>query len=316
LIEAIGISLVAAIACFFTLALDDTTSVIPALGVVALGAQRLMPVAQQIYYGCSNLIGGKKSLIEILIMLEREVPTLEAGTKAVKLEKSFSLDSVSFKYPGSDAYILKDVNLTINKGDCVGIIGESGSGKSTLLNILTGLLYPTEGRFFVDGSELTRKNTRGWYEFTASVSQSVFLIDDTIAKNISFDPDDQRPNMRKIREAASIASLDDVILSWPKKYDTLVGEVGVRLSGGQRQRIGLARAFFRKPDVLLLDEVTSALDLKTESIVFNRMQTQLSEATKIIVSHNHSALSLCDYVIEVKNGSVKRVGIKENLLKK
>ena len=186
----------------------------------------------------------------------------------------------------------------------VGIIGATGSGKSTLVDILLGLLSPTNGEVKIDNVKLDETNTRSWQNIIGYVPQTIFLADDTIYKNIGFGLDDDEIKKDQIISAAKIAQLHDFINTLENKYDTVIGERGIRLSGGQRQRIGIARALYNNPEILILDEATSALDNITEKEVINAINKISGDKTIIMIAHRTSTLKNCDKIIKLKNGTV------------
>ena len=175
---------------------------------------------------------------------------------SLKFEKKINLTNLSFSYPTRKEFSLSKISMTINKGDFVGIIGETGSGKSTLINILIGLLKPSEGKVEIDQLNIN-SNLQGWYKKIGYIPQSVYLIDDTIRKNIAFGLKEDNIDDNLIKQAVKKASLDEFINNLSNGLETIVGEKGIRLSGGQQQRIGIARALYRDPEVLILDEATS-----------------------------------------------------------
>jgi ATP-binding cassette subfamily B protein len=200
------------------------------------------------------------------------------------------------------------VDLTIPKGSRVGFIGPTGSGKSTLLDIIMGLLHPNEGSLNVDGVTITQQNHRAWQAHIAHVPQAIFLADTSIAENIAFGIPPDQIDFDRVREAAEKSQIAQIIETWERQYHTVVGERGVRLSGGQRQRIGIARALYKKADVIVLDEATSALDNDTERAVMHAVEGLSDELTVLIVAHRLTTLKNCTQVIELVDGKIKRSG--------
>jgi ATP-binding cassette subfamily B protein len=211
-------------------------------------------------------------------------------------------------------YVLKDINLTISTGSCIGFIGATGSGKSTLLDIIMGLLQPTSGLLEIDDQVITLANHRGWQAHIAHVPQAIFLADSTIAENIAFGiPKDQIDHSRVI-QAAQQAQISESIESWPMQYQTFIGERGIRLSGGQRQRIGIARALYRQADVIIFDEATSALDNETEKAVMQAINNLSKELTVLIIAHRLTTLEGCTQIIELGEGVIKRIGSYQEIV--
>lgn len=315
-IEAIGMILIAIFA--YALAGNGSTyaSVIPVLGALALGAQRLLPIMQQGYASWSSMRAGQASLNDVLIALDYSPPkhlTL-SDTAKIPFHKNIALKNVSFKYGGDTPSVLNGIDLTIAKGSRVGFIGATGCGKSTLLDIIMGLLEPTGGRLFVDDAPILDTNCRQWQRRIAHVPQSIFLADTTVAENIAFGVPKNEINFERVRLAAEQAQIAVAIESWVDKYETLVGERGLRLSGGQRQRIGIARALYKEADVFVLDEATSALDNETEIAVVESMEALSSSLTFIIVAHRLTSLRNCDQIIELNKGAVSRVCSYEEMM--
>jgi ATP-binding cassette subfamily B protein len=307
LIEALGMIVIAFIA-FHTL--SDAGGVLgglPFLGAIALGAQRLLPILQQAYFGWASIKGSQASLADLINLLDQPMPALleQSSSGRVNFSNAIYLDNISFRHSTDTPWILKDANLEIPKGSRVGIIGSTGSGKSTLLDILMGLLTPTEGRLRIDDVPLSKKNLFLWQSKLAHVPQTIFLSDASIASNIAFGTPLLDINYQRIRNVASLAQISEVIESWTMGYDTQVGERGVRLSGGQRQRIGIARALYKNSEIILFDEATSALDVETERSVMGCIDQISRELTIIIVAHRVSTLHGCDYIYELKNGKLK-----------
>ncbi len=212
------------------------------------------------------------------------------------------MKNVSFRYNSDSQLILNNVNLTINKGDFLGVIGGTGQGKSTLVDIMMTLLSPSSGDLFFDEKKMDDKAL--WRGLISHVPQSIFLIDGSIYQNIAFGVDVEDIDHNLAKGAAKLACIFDDIKAFPDGFETNIGENGCRLSGGQRQRIGIARAMYRNSEVLILDEATSALDIVTEEKVINSLKNINNKKTVIIITHKEASLKWCNRVIEVKNGSI------------
>jgi ABC-type multidrug transport system fused ATPase/permease subunit len=198
---------------------------------------------------------------------------------------------------------LHDVSLSIPRGASIGFIGGSGAGKSTLVDVILGLLTPVAGAVLVDGIDI-QTHTRGWQDQIGYVPQSVFLTDDTLRRNIAFGLPDKQIDDGAVRRALAAAQLDELVEQAPNGLDTFVGERGVRLSGGQRQRIGIARALYRDPAVLVLDEATSSLDTVTERGVMDAVRALRGEKTLLVVAHRLSTVEHCDRLLRLERGKV------------
>lgn len=316
ILEALGMILIAALAFLLISQSDGFVKAIPILGCLALGAQRLLPVLQQGYAAWSSIRGGQTSLSETLALLDQPLPEYAENplNLPIPFKRQIHLANLSFWYKSESSPVLKGLEFTINKGERVGFIGVTGSGKSTLLDILMGLLFPSEGHLIVDGHVITKKNYRGWQSHISHVPQAIYLADTSIAENIAFGVSAEKIDFNAVRFAAERARLSDVIDSWPNRYDTLVGEKGVRLSGGQRQRIGIARALYKKSDVIILDEATSALDNETELSVMSAIENLDMDLTVIIVAHRLSTLRNCTRVVEIAAGKIARIGSYEEII--
>ena len=202
----------------------------------------------------------------------------------------------------------EDLNLTIDKGSRFGFTGTTGSGKSTLLDIVMGLLQPTDGTLEIDGQAVTPTNNRAWQVHIAHVPQAIFLADSSIEENIAFGVPIDQTDPQRVRQAAQQAQIADSIESWPKQYQTFVGERGIRLSGGQRQRIGIARALYKKADVIIFDEATSALDSETEQAVMEAIEGLSEDLTLLIIAHRLTTLKNCTQIVELGEGGINRAG--------
>ncbi len=300
-VEAIGILLIALLAFYTSTQPNGIQNAIPIIGAAVLAAQRILPLMQQSYSAWSNLRQNQYSLVDTLEFLDQKIPGyFDPHIKIdLQFEKSISLDNLSFMYSGETKFALQNVSLRIDKGDRIGIIGETGSGKSTLLNILMGLLRPTSGGILVDGTALNEGSLRSWQDRIAHVPQNIFLSDGTIEENIAFGSPSEKINHQLSQMATEQAQLSDFIDSLPNGLSTLVGEGGLKLSGGQRQRIGIARAIYKKADIIIFDEATSALDAETENAVINSINGLSKDLTIIMVAHRISTLKGCSRIIKL-----------------
>ena len=216
---------------------------------------------------------------------------------AFKFRKTIEIKNLTFFYKDQKNKILDNVNLTINKGETIGVYGESGSGKSTLIDIIIGLLDPQKGKVLVDNIDIN-KNKNGWFSKIGYVPQNVYLKDDTIKNNIYFYENKSDNNTKRLRESLSISQLRKL------NMNRQVGERGIKISGGQKQRVGLARALYKESDILILDESTSALDKKNEENFLNDVFKLKSKKTLIIISHKQNIVKKCNRVITIKNKKI------------
>ena len=309
LMESLSILLVLILAYLLSQRQQGIIGVLPILGAIGLGAQRLLPVLQAAYGSWSALQGGRASLQDALDLLDQPLP-LYAGEgiqNKIPFEKSICLENVAFKYGENLPNVLTNISLNIPKGARVGLVGKTGEGKSTLLDILMGLLLPTAGKILIDDVALNASNYRQWQRHIAHVPQSIYLADVSIAENIAFGIPREDINLDRVMRAAEQAQIAEVVNSLENGYSTFVGERGIKLSGGQRQRIGIARALYKDADVVIFDEATSALDSETETAVMEQINNLDKHLTLIIIAHRKSTLEKCDLVIELGTGGIRQI---------
>ncbi len=220
-------------------------------------------------------------------------------------EHGLILEDVSLAYPGG-AWILQGLNLAVNWGECVGIIGPSGSGKSTLFDVMIGLLPPASGSVSRRWCEIS-SNLDAWLSRIGYVPQSVYLSDESLRQNVAFGIPEEQINDRRVEQALKLARLDQFVSSLPLGAQTMVGEQGAAISGGQRQRIGIARALYHDPDVLLFDEATSALDGDTERLVVESIEALRGRKTIVVIAHRISTLAPCDRILTLSDGRLQEL---------
>ena len=315
-IEAFGMMLIALLAYALARQPDGIAKAIPVLGALALGAQRMLPVFQGAYNSWSGIHGGQVSLHDTLELLEQPLPDYvdQPPGQPLPFRHQITLNYLSFRYTLQMPLVLRNLNLRIAKGSRIGFIGVTGSGKSTLLDLIMGLLQPTSGTIEIDAQPLSTTNNRAWQAHIAHVPQAIFLADSTIEENIAFGVPKLKINHTLVKQAASQAQIADIIESWPKKYQTYVGERGIRLSGGQRQRIGIARALYKQADVIILDEATSALDNETEQAVMQSIESLGDDLTVLIIAHRLTTLKNCSLIVELADGGIKSIGTYEEII--
>lgn len=301
LLEALGMALIALLALALALQQNGLEQALPLLGALALGAQRLLPLLQQVYASSAALRGARRSVLDALALLDQPLPDNATQPAPIPLpfEQHIKFENVGFKFHPDAPWVLRGLNLVISKGQRIGIVGSTGNGKSTLLDLMMGLLHPTEGRITIDGQTISAVNALRWQRRIAHVPQTIFLADATIEENIAFGTPRAEIDKFRVRQAATQARIAEVIESWHLGYDTIVGERGIRLSGGQRQRIGIARALYKQADVLVLDEATSALDTHTEQTVMQSIKALDRKLTMVMVAHRTSTLDNCDVIINL-----------------
>jgi ATP-binding cassette subfamily B protein len=315
-VEGISIIFIIGLAYLLSTASGGVVATIPALGALALCAQRLLPIMQQAYQGVSSIKGTQFSLRDTLHLLAQQIPRNDnVLTLAQPFDNEIELQNISFRYEKNLSFVVKNLNIKIKKGECVGFIGSTGGGKSTLIDIIMALIKPTSGKLLIDGIEIAEHNSSLWQKHIAHVPQSIFLSDATLAENIAFCIPLSKIDMDRVRLAAKRAQISSLIESWELKYETLVGERGVRLSGGQRQRIGIARALYKNADVIIFDEATSALDNETELAVIEAIDSLSSEITVLMVAHRLTTLKKCSKIYELGGGGIIRQGSYEDIIK-
>lgn len=301
---------------------DGTGSAIVVLALFVTAAFRLMPSVTRIN---AALVAIRNAMASVDAVYRDMFLDIGGGFEKAS---AYSLNSindkkkdcqyielieVSYRYPNSDSFSIKNVSLGIPKNSCVGFVGESGSGKTTLVDIVLGILIPTEGMVVVEGQNIF-SDLPLWQARIGYIPQTISLLDDTIRRNVAFGMPDNEINDGQVWKALESAQLKNFVENLPGKLETSIGERGVRLSGGQRQRIGIARAVYYNPEILVLDEATSSLDNDTEKEVMKAIDALHGEKTLIIVAHRHSTIQNCDIIFELQGGKLIRKVEKEQIL--
>ena len=288
------------------------TDVIATLSLFAVAAIRLLTSFNRLASGIAVIRNALPMLDEVYedVMIyravERDAETL-IEDEPLSIQRELVLDHVEFAYNGREETVLKDISLTIRKGESVALVGSSGAGKTTLADIVLGLLEPAGGRILIDGRDATgqrawRRNLFGY------VPQSIYLMDDTLRANIAFGVKQEDIDEDALAEAVALACIEDLIERIPDGLDTVVGEAGVRLSGGERQRLGIARALYHKPEFIVFDEATSALDNVTERKFSRALQELQGLRTVIFIAHRLSTIEHCDKIVFMSAGTVLAQG--------
>ena len=272
------------------------------LAVLAYGAQKCLPLVNSIYNLSISFKSSTPTVLSFLKILDNEKLDLKTESDSLELlefDREINLEKIFFQYNKSLPPVLNNLNLIINKGEKIAIKGKTGTGKSTLINLILGLVEPTQGKLLIDGTEINSTNKKNWQKNIAIVPQTVFLNNSSILENIALGENFNEINFEKVKNSAKISCISDFIESLPNKYKEKVGEKGVRLSGGQKQRIGLARALYRDPNVLVLDEPSNALDLKTENQVMKKLTSLSKKVTIIMISHSDNSLKFFDRIFNL-----------------
>tara|TARA_B100001248_G_scaffold207026_1_gene161058 strand:+ start:213 stop:2003 length:1791 start_codon:yes stop_codon:yes gene_type:complete len=292
-------------------------NIVPIIALYAAVCYRLIPALQSIYAATTQLrfispaldqiYQDFKSLKQIKILKDDNMFTLN---------QSITLKNVCYNYPNTSRTALKNINITIPVKNTIGLVGATGSGKTTTVDIILGLLEAQKGTLEVDKTVITKQNSRAWQRTIGYVPQHIYLTDDTIASNIAFGVESENINQATVEKVSKIAKLHDFVVNeLPKKYETTIGERGVRLSGGQRQRIGIARALYHNPQVLILDEATSALDNQTEKAVMDAVNNLRKNITIILIAHRLSTVKNCDKIFFLEKGEIQNEGTFDKLIK-
>jgi len=293
-------------------------SIMPTIALYAFAGYRLMPALQQTYTAITQLRFSSPTL-NILYndLVELQSYEQEKNVNSfIKLTKSITLENISFNYPDTKINTLKNINLKIEAFKKIGIVGTTGSGKTTMIDIILGLLDANDGILSVDNNPIDKDNRRSWQKSIGYVPQEIYLSDSSIESNIAFGVDSEDIDINSVEKATKIANLHDFIINeLPEKYKTTLGERGIRLSGGQRQRIGIARALYRKPQILIMDEGTSALDNITEDAVMDAVNNLGDGITIILIAHRLSTVKNCDNIFLLEKGRLKAQGTYEHLLR-
>ena len=300
----------------------DIKQKLPFLGLAAVAAFKIMPSANRILSLIQNILFTSPAVQMISNELDLDIiqDINEIETKdmpSIIFDREIELNSISFKYPNSSEEALKNINIKIKKNEYIGIIGKSGSGKTTLINILLGLINPDKGVIRIDNYlNLDQHNLNVWQNKIGFVSQNVFLIDDTIKNNIALGLEENLIENKKLEMAINMSQLSEFIATLPLGVETILGERGNRLSGGQLQRIGIARALYRNPEIIVLDEATNSLDIDTEASFMESIYNLKKNKTIIAISHRLSTVQKCDKIYVIDEGNIISSGTPDEILKK
>ena len=295
----------------------DATELLPQLTAFGVAAVRIMPSANRINTYITTIAYNQYSLDFVYANLTESMKSNKAmraerakiAGPALHLENEITLRNITFAYPDSEQNIFTDANMTVKKGQSVGIMGPSGAGKSTIVDILLGLLHAQKGEILCDGSNIF-SNYDSWLSQIGYIPQSIYLVDESIRENIAFGIDADEIDDDRIWEVMEEAQLAEFVRTLPEGLDTTIGDRGVRLSGGQRQRIGIARALYHNPEILVFDEATSALDNETEAAVMEAVNSFHGKKTMVIIAHRLNTIEKCDVIYEVKDEKINRTTLE------
>jgi ABC-type multidrug transport system fused ATPase/permease subunit len=316
-LEAIAFGGILLIILYLMVNTGSFNSALPILSLYAFAGYRLMPALQQIYNSITALTFVKPSVDKLCDDIRNLKPkNINENQSIIPLENKITLKNIYYDYPNSSKTTLKNINLNISAKSTVGLVGTTGSGKTTIVDIILSLLEPQKGTLEVDDQVITTQNSKAWLCSIGYVPQHIYLSDDTVAANIAFGIASKNIDQEVIEKVSKIANLHEFVINeLPKKYQTTIGERGVRLSGGQRQRIGIARALYHNPKVLILDEATSALDNFTEKVVMDAIDNLSKDITIILIAHRLSTVKKCDKIYLLEKGELKNEGTFEELIK-
>ena len=292
----------------FSITIENPSESISILGTIAIGLQKLLRSMQQIYLSIIKVNSKKNSYEIILDSFKQKINPgiFELEKESLSFNSSIHLQNINFRYSSELPWTIKNLNLELQKGEIIGLIGETGSGKSTLIDLIMGLLIPTEGEVLIDKINITEdyNSRKKWFNSISHVPQDIYLCDGTFAENIALGISKEKIDYEKIIKASKAAKIKEFIESSPMGFETLVGERGIKLSGGQRQRIAIARSIYKKSKLLVFDEATSALDNKTEDEIIKSINDLGDNITIIMIAHRLSSLSFCNKIIELRNGEI------------
>lgn len=306
--EIMTISIITFVIFFLSLKAIETSSIMATIGVFLIATIRIIPSINRILNSIQSIRFSRPAIDNISGDLENNKDTQNQIPDDKKKLYSFKSDitfkNVTFKYPNTEKNTLDKLNFSIKKNQFVGIIGETGAGKSTLVDLLMGLLKPEKGEITLDKKNINESLT-SWRNKLGYVPQNLYLIDDTIKKNIAFGLDDNSISEDKVINAVNKSQLKKFVNNLEKGVNSIVGERGIKISGGERQRIGIARALYNDPEIIIFDEATSALDIETEKKLFDILLELKKTKTIIFITHRTANLNICDQIFKLEKNTIK-----------
>ena len=313
LIEFIFLTLIIFFINYNFISNTNLSSVIANVTIFFAAAFRLMPSVNKVYQNIQFLKFGKSTIKQLYIDFNLKTPSYanEKNNELSDIKKNINFKNIiisklEFKYQGMKDYVLKDIDLKIDKGECIGIMGLSGSGKTTFLDLILGLIEPTNGKILIDGVDI-QKIKREWQQMIGHIPQDIYLLDDSIKSNIALGEEENKIDNEKIFEVVNQSQLKDFIEKLPQKVNTIVGERGSSISGGEKQRIGIARSLYKERQIFVFDEATSALDKETEKNLLNEIKNYKQNKTILLISHNPEVFNICDKVYKLENKKLIKV---------
>ena len=295
---------------FLTKKSSDFTAYLPSLGVFLLATLRLLPTLASITSNLSRIGYGQFAVQKVYDDLAKYSHSSENYFKQDKiLEKNFlslEMKNVSFNYKNSKLEVFNNINFSLVKNDCIGIVGESGSGKTTFIDMLLGLLQPSKGEIYLNNTRQENFSS-SVIDKIAYLPQEPIILDEKIKTNISLETNEKLIDQNKIEEALERSNLKKVIANLSDKENTIIGDGGVRLSGGQNKRLALARSFYHGKNIVIMDEATSSLDIKTENYIAEQIKELKGKLTIIIISHQNNILKYCDKIYKIENKKIRKI---------
>jgi len=293
-------------------------NIVSMIVIYILALQRLLPTSTNILKSIMKLRFFHSSITIVYdsLALKNKAEFKQKHETKMNIEEKIRLENLSYSYPSVSKDVLNNINLDIRKDKSIAIIGESGSGKTTFINLIISLLYPRKGKVWVDKDALNPENLFSYRKMIGYVPQDVILFNDTISENIILNGRDDTPGREKVIRVAKASEIHDYIVSLKDGYDAKVGDKGSNLSGGQRQRIGIARALYKDPSILVLDEATNSLDSQTEEKIMNNILSMPNKFIIIMVAHRLSTIVNFDKIVVISQSKVEDVGSHFELLKR
>ena len=305
---------------FFLPTIDNSDKLLSLLALLAMAGSRLLPTMNLVYSSYSGIQNNHPAIIKAFnaINIPNELYYHNDAKNQSIVYGDISLNKIFFSYEQNtnsiNSWTLKNINIDIPVNSIIALVGETGSGKTTISDIILGLLHPSKGSVSVGGAVIDNNNILSWRGSVSHVPQSIYLSDASIKENIAFGVPIDSIDFEKVKEVSKIACIDHFIEQKAKGFDEVIGENGIRLSGGQRQRIGIARALYRNPKLIVLDEATSSLDSTTELKVIQAIKKLSNEITIILLSHRLSTIKDVDKIYEVSDGSIVNYGTFDEMI--
>lgn len=313
-LELISVLVLTSVTAILIISASDFNSSLPLLALITLSVFRFIPAFSAIttakYYIRISLpyLASLESVIQE-IQKDYKIKTQKISCIEEKFAKEFKdkflyIKNLNFNYPGNKISQIQNINFEIKKNSTVGIVGKTGAGKSTLFYLLLGLIQPSSGSIFFNGKNIFSSFT-DWRKKTGSVSQNIFLLDNTIEKNITFNLGNEPTDQKRLNKAIKVAQLERKIMSLPNGLKTKVGNNGIKLSGGERQRLAISRLLYQDPEIIFLDESTNSLDFKTEKLILDSIKENYKDKTIIMIAHRQNLIEYCDEVWKLENGKLQ-----------